>query len=99
MYKNNLCFWDNLFTPIKNNPIKAPNQTAKITAVEPCTKPRNQPIPRANLTSPKPNHLPFEMNHKKAKGKAISGPAQIFEPKEKPWKLTRTLKKEIKIKL
>ena len=37
----------------------------RMIAEEPLTKPRNQPIPKANFASPKPSHLPLETTHKK----------------------------------
>lgn len=48
-------------------PIKAPIQKEKAKAQMPPQKPKSQGIPRANLASPRPIHLPFETSHKEPK--------------------------------
>ena len=37
-------------------------------------RPKSQPMPRANLASPNPIHLPEDISQKKAKGNAMNTP-------------------------
>ena len=53
-----------------------PDQKAKTMPESAIGIPRSQPMPRASLASPKPIQAPFDTNQKKAKGKAMSGPAR-----------------------
>lgn len=52
----------------------APIQKESNIALAPNESPRNQPMPNANLASPKPIHLPIEINHKIKNGKNNIGP-------------------------
>jgi hypothetical protein len=66
----------NLDNKIKNIPKTDPIQNERIIAESPSTRPKNHPIPKANLASPKPIHLPSETSHKTANGVASIGPAK-----------------------
>jgi hypothetical protein len=48
---------------INPNPIIAPIKKEKNRAIKILGKPRNKPIKKANLTSPKPSHLPREIKN------------------------------------
>ncbi len=65
----------------------APIQNARTTAEIPSIRPRAQPMPRANLPSPSPIHLPLEKNQRRKKGKNKAGPAtnthKVAGPKKK----------------
>lgn len=57
-------------------PNNAPIQKERSSAENPPEIPKSQPIPRQYFTSPKPIHLPFEINHIKKIGSATRGPAR-----------------------
>ena len=51
-----------------------PIQNGRIIADIARLNPSNQPIPKTILPSPKPIHLPFDINHSRINGKASIGP-------------------------
>ena len=60
-------------------PMMAPNQKASTKPDKAKDRPSNQPIPRANLASPKPIHLPPDMNQKRQKGKLLMCPKKALK--------------------
>ena len=59
---------------IRAKPIIVPDQKAITRPDSALVRPNSQPMPRANLASPKPIHLPEDISQKMAKGDAINKP-------------------------
>ncbi len=74
-------FFDFFISKIKS-PKTAPIQKEMRSAEKPEDMPSSHPIPKANLTSPKPIHLPLEKTHKRKSGSETKGPdkRKITEP-------------------
>lgn len=52
----------------------APIQNESVSMARVCIGPSIQPIPKISFASPRPIHLPRDTSHKRANGKAKSGP-------------------------
>jgi len=60
---------------IRKIPNKAPVQKEITTPEIALLRPTSQPNPKTNLASPRPIQAPLDINHSKAKGRAITIPA------------------------
>ncbi len=55
-----------------------PIQNDNMITVSPESAPSIHPIPSISFASPSPIHLPFDISHSRANGKASNGPATML---------------------